>query len=198
MFITGKGKVCPTAGHEGPDGEYRYSSTLSLTSALDEGGWLTARHGRFTPGKETRYPLYRRLGGPQGRSGRVRKIFPPPGFFFSLCTSSVLFCPVCPCFAFCPYCTTNTTQTSMPLAGFEPAISAGERLQTHALDRSATGNGIRSPDRPSGSESLYRLSYPSPVRFPVGTTIRSFLVSVRLSEAHPASSTMATGALPRE
>jgi len=27
-----------------------------------------------------RYPLYRRLGGPQGRSGLVRKISPPPGF----------------------------------------------------------------------------------------------------------------------
>jgi hypothetical protein len=24
--------------------------------------------------------LYRRLGGPQGRSGQVRKISPPPGF----------------------------------------------------------------------------------------------------------------------
>ena len=31
------------------------------------------------PGK-TRYPLYRRLGGPQGWSGRVRKISPLPGF----------------------------------------------------------------------------------------------------------------------
>jgi hypothetical protein len=31
------------------------------------------------PGKETRYPLYRRLGGPQGQSGRVRKILPPTG-----------------------------------------------------------------------------------------------------------------------
>jgi len=31
------------------------------------------------PGK-TRYPLYKRLGGPQGRSGQVRKISPPPGF----------------------------------------------------------------------------------------------------------------------
>ena len=29
------------------------------------------------PGK-TRYPLYRSLGGHQGRSGRVRKISPPP------------------------------------------------------------------------------------------------------------------------
>jgi hypothetical protein len=34
------------------------------------------------PGK-TRYPLYRRLGGSQGRSGRVRKIPPPPPGFGS-------------------------------------------------------------------------------------------------------------------
>jgi hypothetical protein len=27
----------------------------------------------------TRYPLYRKLGGPQGRSGQVRKISPPTG-----------------------------------------------------------------------------------------------------------------------
>jgi hypothetical protein len=33
------------------------------------------------PGK-TQYLLYRRLGGPQGWSGRVRKISLPPGFFF--------------------------------------------------------------------------------------------------------------------
>ena len=31
------------------------------------------------PGK-ARYPLYRRLGGPQGPSGRVRKISTPSGF----------------------------------------------------------------------------------------------------------------------
>jgi hypothetical protein len=31
------------------------------------------------PGK-TRYPLYRRLGGPQRQSGRVRKISLPSGF----------------------------------------------------------------------------------------------------------------------
>ena len=35
----------------------------------------------------------------------------------------------------------HTTQTSMPLAGFEPTILAGEWLQTHALGRSATGIG---------------------------------------------------------
>jgi hypothetical protein len=37
------------------------------------------------PGK-TRYRLYRRLGRLQGRSGRVRKISPLPGFFFPQCT----------------------------------------------------------------------------------------------------------------
>ena len=52
----------------------------------------------LSPGK-TRYPLYRRLGGPQDRSGQVRKISPP--------------------------------------------------------------TGIRSPDRPARSQSLYQLSYPA-------------------------------------
>jgi len=33
----------------------------------------------LSPGK-TRYPLYRRLGGPQGRSGRVPKVSPLLGF----------------------------------------------------------------------------------------------------------------------
>ena len=64
--------------------------------------WVGGQHhapAALPPGK-TRYPLYRRLGGPQGRSGRVRKISP-------------------------------TT-------------------------------GIRSPDSPACSESLYRLSYPGP------------------------------------
>ena len=45
-------------------------------------GVFGQRHapGRFTPRKETRYPLYRRLGEPQGRSWRVQKISPLPGF----------------------------------------------------------------------------------------------------------------------
>jgi hypothetical protein len=45
-----------------------------------EGEWSTPRPGRFTPEEEARYPLYRRLGGPQGRFGRLRKITPLPGF----------------------------------------------------------------------------------------------------------------------
>jgi hypothetical protein len=58
-----------------------------------------SRPGRSLPPGKSRYPLYRRLGGPQGRSGQVWKISPP--------------------------------------------------------------TGIRSPDRPACSQSLYRLSYPA-------------------------------------
>jgi len=51
------------------------------------------------------------------------------------------------------YLTTHNThnrQTSKPLAGFEPTISAGERPQTYALERAATGTG-----------KLYSLIYPN-------------------------------------
>ena len=68
-----QGKVRPETGHEDPEGEYRYSSTLSLISALHEGERSTSRPGRFTPWKKTRYPLYRRPGGHQKLTGRVRK-----------------------------------------------------------------------------------------------------------------------------
>jgi len=74
----GKAQVRPKIGHEGPDGEQRYSSTLSLTSALGVAGQHHAQAA--LPLGQTRYPLYRGTGGPQGRSGRVRKISPPPGF----------------------------------------------------------------------------------------------------------------------
>jgi hypothetical protein len=43
--------------------DQNYSSTLSSAPALDDSGWSTPRPGRFTPRKETRYPLCRRLGG---------------------------------------------------------------------------------------------------------------------------------------
>ena len=69
------------------------------------------RPGRFTHGKETRYPLYRRLGEPHGRCGCVRKI------------------------AF---------------------------------------TGIRSPDRPARSESVYQLQYPGPhgVKYAQGVAMK--------------------------
>jgi hypothetical protein len=95
--IKNKGTAHTTTDHESPESEYRYNCTLSLTSALDGVGGKLHASAALPPGR-TRYPLYRRLNGPQGRYGLVRKMSP---------------------------------------------------------------TRIRSADRPVGSESLYRLSYPN-------------------------------------
>ena len=53
------------------------------------------------------------------------------------------------------YPTTHNThkrQTSMPLAGFEPAIPASERPQTHAVDHAANGIGPPLPFNPLNAE----------------------------------------------
>jgi len=51
-----------------------------MTTAIEGGEGSASSPGRsLSPGK-TRSPLYRRLGGPQDRSGQMRKISPPPGF----------------------------------------------------------------------------------------------------------------------
>ena len=58
-----------------------YGSTLSLTSApTGIGGPRYAPVALSPPPEKTRYPLYRWLGGPQGRYRRVRKNSPPKGF----------------------------------------------------------------------------------------------------------------------
>jgi hypothetical protein len=60
--------------------EHRHSRVCSFFNLTARwSGWLTSRPGRFTLGKETRYLMYRKLGWPQGWSGRVRKILPPTG-----------------------------------------------------------------------------------------------------------------------
>jgi hypothetical protein len=56
-----------------------YSSNLSLISALDGEGGQHHAPSVLSPEK-TWCPLYRRLGGPQGRSERVQKISRTPGF----------------------------------------------------------------------------------------------------------------------
>jgi hypothetical protein len=58
--------------------EQKYSSAFSLTSALDGVGDYRHVPAALPPAK-TRYIFYRRLGGPQGRSGRLRKISPLTG-----------------------------------------------------------------------------------------------------------------------
>jgi hypothetical protein len=51
-----------------------------MTTALEGGEGSASRPGRSLPPGKIRYPLYRRLCGPQGRAGEVRKISLPPGF----------------------------------------------------------------------------------------------------------------------
>jgi len=46
----------------------------SWTPALERGGWSAPHPSRFTPKKRSRYPLFRKLGGP----GNVS---PPPLFW---------------------------------------------------------------------------------------------------------------------
>jgi hypothetical protein len=48
-----------------------------MTAALEGGEGSASLPGCFLPPGKTRYPLYRRLGGPQGWSGQARKISPP-------------------------------------------------------------------------------------------------------------------------
>ena len=60
-----KCRVHPRTGHGGPEGEQRYSFTLSLTSAVDRGGWLSLHPGRFTPWND-RVPTVRDGGWAPG------------------------------------------------------------------------------------------------------------------------------------
>ena len=79
-----KGKVHPITGHEVPEVEKRYSYTLSLASALDGGGWLTPRPGRFTPGERHGTHCIGRWMGPRavldgcGKSRPYRDSIPGP------------------------------------------------------------------------------------------------------------------------
>jgi len=47
-----------------------------MTAALEGGEWSAARPGRTLPPGKTRYPFYRRLGGPQVRSGGAENLVP--------------------------------------------------------------------------------------------------------------------------
>jgi hypothetical protein len=64
LIDNSKGKVHPITDYEGPEGECRYSCTVSLTSALHWGGGVGHGHtlADLPPGM-SRYPLYGRLGG---------------------------------------------------------------------------------------------------------------------------------------
>jgi len=55
----------------------RVIALLFLDYGTRMGEGSASRPGRSLPTGNTRYPLYRRLGGSQGRSGLVQKISPP-------------------------------------------------------------------------------------------------------------------------
>ena len=51
-MVNGKRKGHPITGHEGPDGEYRFSSSLYLTLELNVGGRSKPGPGLLNPGKD--------------------------------------------------------------------------------------------------------------------------------------------------
>jgi len=67
-------------GHEGPEGEQKYSFTLFLNLVPDGGGWSKPCSSCFVARNETQYSLQRRLGGLQAWSGQLQKISNPLGF----------------------------------------------------------------------------------------------------------------------
>jgi hypothetical protein len=67
-----KSKSSPVTRHGGAWGERRYSSYSLTTSALmGMSGQRHAPAALYPLRKDPRYPLYRRLGGPQSRSGHI-------------------------------------------------------------------------------------------------------------------------------
>ena len=76
----GQGQVHPRTGHESPDGDKRYSYTLSLTSGLD-GGWVVNATPRpLYPGERHGTHCIGGWVGPRVGLDGMRKISPPPGF----------------------------------------------------------------------------------------------------------------------
>jgi hypothetical protein len=75
IIIIIKGKGHPITGHQGPRGGVEVWLYSFPTSALEGVGGKHHAPAVLPPGT-TRYPLYRKLGGPQDRSGRVWKILP--------------------------------------------------------------------------------------------------------------------------
>jgi len=69
-------KIC--TGRTAQSGS-RGIALLFLDLGTRRGEVSVSRPDRSLPPGNTRYPLYRGLGWPQGRSGQVRKISPPTG-----------------------------------------------------------------------------------------------------------------------
>ena len=126
---------------------------------VNGGGRLAPRPGRFTPGKNTRYPLYKMLGVPQARCGRVRTNSPHLQFcilLYSVCTSSLLgsfswlSCIL-------PFVCTYNTQHKHPCSVRIRIRSPNRQEARDFLDHTATGVGWDSKPRPLGAGRLHRI-----------------------------------------
>ena len=78
-IILSKGKVFPLQARLWPRGWVQLWLYSFMTTALEGGEWSATRLGPTLPPGKTRCPLYRRLGGPQGRSERAENLA-APGF----------------------------------------------------------------------------------------------------------------------
>ena len=76
-MVDEKSKFNPISCHGQTEGEWTYSCTFYVTSALDGEGGLYHTPAALPLGM-SRYPMYRRLGGGQKRQEPVRKISPSP------------------------------------------------------------------------------------------------------------------------
>ena len=75
LWCKGKGKMIPLQDQCGPEGR---GIALLFHDRSTRRGWVVSSTPRphFTPGKDPVPPLYRRLGGPQGQSGRAENLVP--------------------------------------------------------------------------------------------------------------------------
>ena len=81
----GNGEDNGKGNGKGPEGKLSITVLFFLTLALGGGGCSAPYPSSYAPGKETQYPLYRRLVGPQGWSVWVQKVSPPSGFIVPDC-----------------------------------------------------------------------------------------------------------------
>ena len=73
-FVSVRRSTLPVTRQRGTEGKWRHTDTLYRPRVWTGIEWSPPRPGRFTPGKETRCPLYNRLGpvwtGPENLAPR--------------------------------------------------------------------------------------------------------------------------------
>ena len=114
--------------------------------------------------EEAPIPVVQEVGGLHGRSGRMRKISPPPAFFS--------FCPylsVAYVYILCPHTTYSSTthNTNIHASGGIQTRNPSQRSAAHRCLRQLGhwDRRIRPPDRPARCGSLYGMSSRGPFKF---------------------------------